>query len=75
LHGGTGKHEPIVWWAPYGKGKVVTNVMGHVGGLATMQCVGFQTLLYRTCEWSATGRCTTSIPKNFPTAEKTSAQP
>ena len=27
--GGTGKREPIVWWIPYGQGKVVTNLMGH----------------------------------------------
>lgn len=69
---GTGKHEPIVWWVPYGRGKVVTNVMGHVGSLDPMKCVGFQVLLFRSCEWAATGKCTTPIPDNFPTAESTS---
>jgi len=70
--GGTGKHEPIVWWIPYGKGKVVTNVMGHVGSLDPMKCVGFRVLLLRSCEWVATGACVTRIPADFPTAEKTS---
>ncbi len=69
--GGTGKHEPMVWWVPSGKGKVVTNLLGHVGNLETMQCVGFKILLYRSVEWLANGTCTTPIPENFPTAEKT----
>lgn len=67
--GGTGKNEPIVWWVPYGEGKVVTNVMGHVGSLEPLRCVGFRTLLYRSCEWLATGECITPIPEDFPTAE------
>ena len=70
--GGTGKHEPIVWWVPYGKGHVVTDVMGHVGETATMSCVGFQTVLLRSIEWVASGRCSTPIPSDFPTAENTS---
>ena len=70
--GGTGKNEPIVWWVPYGKGKVVVNVMGHVGELGCMQCVGFQTLLTRACEWAATGQCVTPIGGDFPTEDKVS---
>jgi len=73
--GGTGKNEPIVWWVPYGKGKAVTNVMGHVGSLEPMQCVGFKVLLYRACEWLATGKSATPLPANFPTADKTSVEP
>lgn len=69
---GTGKHEPIVWWVPYGQGKVVTNLMGHVGGLDSMKCVGFQVTLRRACEWVATGKCVTPIPGDFPTADATS---
>ncbi len=65
--GGTGKHEPIVWWVPYGKGKVVTNVMGHVGHIDCLECVGFQTILTRSAQWLATGGCTTKISANFPT--------
>lgn len=70
--GGFGKHEPIVWWVPYGKGKVLTNVMGHVGETASMSCVGFQTVLSRSIEWLATGKCTTPIPSDFPTTDRTS---
>lgn len=70
---GTGKHEPIVWWVPYGKGKVVTNLMGHVGdNSGPMACVGFQTTLLRSIEWMVTGLCETPIPADFPTPELTS---
>ena len=70
-HKGTGKNEPIVWWVPYGNGRVVTSVMGH--NVEAMKCVGFQVLLCRTCEWAATGKCTIPLPADFPTAEKSSA--
>jgi type 1 glutamine amidotransferase len=73
--GGTGMDEPMVFWVPYGKGKVVSNLMGHVGSLDPMKCVGFKVTLYRACQWLATGKCTTPIPDNFPTAEKTSLDP
>ena len=70
---GTGKNEPIVWWAPYGKGKVLTNVMGHVGeNSGPLSCVGFQTVFLRSIEWLVTGRCATAIPADFPTADLTS---
>ncbi|RYD76178.1 MAG: hypothetical protein EOP84_17260, partial [Verrucomicrobiaceae bacterium] len=72
-YNGLGKHEPIVWWVPYGKGKVLTNVMGHVGdSSAPLSCVGFQTVFLRSIEWLATGRCTTLIPEDFPTADRSS---
>jgi len=68
--GGTGKHEPMVWWVPYGKGKVFTTVMGHVSGdnIPAIQCVGFVTVMNRACEWVATGAVTLPIPADFPTA-------
>ena len=70
---GTGKNEPIVWWIPYGKGKVLTNVMGHVGGNSgPLSCVGFQTVFLRSIEWLVTGRCARAIPADFPTADRTS---
>jgi len=69
--GGTGESEPMLWVIPYGKGQVVTNVMGHENGKA-VQCVGFVTLMLRSCEWLATGKVTVPIPENFPTAEKVS---
>ena len=67
--GGTGKNEPMVWWIPYGKGKVLVNLMGHAP--EPMKCVGFQTLLKRSCEWLATGKCS-PLPANFPKADKVS---
>ena len=69
--GGTGVHEPMMWVIPYGQGKVVTNVMGHENGKA-VQCVGFVTLMLRTCEWLATGKVTVPVPANFPTEDKSS---
>lgn len=72
---GTGVHEPMLWWIPVGKGKAVTNVLGHVGNLQkdpAMKCVGFLTLVARSCEWVATGKVTIPVPDNFPTADKTS---
>lgn len=73
---GTGTHEPMVWWIPYGKGKVFTTVLGHVGrnskDLGAMQCVGFKTVVIRGTEWVATGKVTFPIPDNFPTSDKTS---
>jgi hypothetical protein len=70
-NGGTGKDEPIVWWVPCGKGKVLTNVMGHVGETTPVECVGFQVVLLRSIEWLATGTCATPLPDNFPTEQKT----
>lgn len=71
--GGTGAHEPMIWWIPYGKGRVFTTVMGHAE--YSMKCVGFQSVVARGSEWSATGEVTLTIPENFPTAEKTSSVP
>jgi type 1 glutamine amidotransferase len=52
----TGKHEPVVWVAKYGKGRVVNNLLGH--DTVAMQGKGFQTLLIRGVEWAATGKAT-----------------
>lgn len=77
--GGTGVHEPMVWWIPYGKGKVITLVPGHLGTNdkypTTYDCVGFRTVLQRSVEWVATDKVTIPRPKNFPDAEKTSVVP
>lgn len=67
--GGTGTNEPMVWWIPFGKGKVFTTVMGHAD--YSMKCIGFQTILGRGTEWTATGEVTLPVPKNFPTTEGT----
>jgi type 1 glutamine amidotransferase len=50
----TGKDEPIVWVATYGKGRVCENVLGH--DVEAMQSsTGFRHLLIRGVEWAATG--------------------
>jgi type 1 glutamine amidotransferase len=71
--GGTGTNEPMIWVIPYGKGRVFTTVMGHVGGGETkaIRCVGFQTVVARGSEWAATGKVTLPIPKDFPKDEIT----
>lgn len=68
---GTGTNEPMVWWIPYGKGKVFTTLMGHAD--YSMKCVGFQTIVERGTEWAATGKVTIPVPANFPTATATSS--
>jgi type 1 glutamine amidotransferase len=67
---GTGVHEPMIWWIPYGKGKVFTTVMGHSD--YSMTCVGFQSTVARACEWVATGEVTRGLPESFPNAEEVS---
>lgn len=47
------KHEPVVWVAQFGKGRVCENVLGH--DVAAMKSDGFQKLLVRGVEWCATG--------------------
>ena len=75
-HGGTGKHELMLWWIPYGKGKVLTLLPGHLWSGQeddrALRCVGFRTLLQRSTEWLATGSVDIPVPKNFPTATETS---
>lgn len=78
--GGTGDHEPMVWWIPAGKGRVVTTVLGHVGGNQEqeswpMRCAGFQAIVTRGTEWAATGEVTIDLPIELPTAEKVSLLP
>jgi len=64
---GTGENEPMVWWIPYGKGKVFTTLMGH--GDYSMKCVGFQSIVTRGTEWVATGKVTLPVPQKFPTPD------
>ncbi len=56
----SGKHEPIVWVAHYGKGRVCENVLGH--DVPAMQDAGFQTLMIRCIEWCATGDAHAPVP-------------
>lgn len=50
----TGLHEPMIWVAHYGKGRVYHNVLGH-DVEAMKSSVGFQLLFIRGVEWAATG--------------------
>lgn len=69
---GTGAHEPMIWWIPYGKGRVFTTVMGHAMGddITAIRCIGFQTVMTRGSEWAATGKVTLPLPDNFPGASQ-----
>lgn len=51
----TGKHEPVVWVARYGKGRVYHNSLGHDVAAMTSS-PGFAVLLVRGVEWAATGK-------------------
>jgi type 1 glutamine amidotransferase len=70
--GGSGRHEPMIFTVEYGKGRVFHTPMGH--GNDSQECVGFITTLQRGAEWAATGKVTTKIPSDFPTADKTSSR-
>lgn len=76
--GGTGVHELICWTIPYGKGTVMTNVMGHWWksdkGAPALGCAGFQTIFTRSIEWLATGKVTQAKPDDFPTKDAVSVR-
>jgi len=71
--GGTGEHEPMMWTVAYGKGRVFHTPMGH--DERSMRCLGFVATLQRGSEWAATGQVALPLPKDFPTADKTSSLP
>lgn len=52
----SGKTEPIVYVKPYGKGRVVHNLLGH--DIRARENESFQTLVRRGAEWAATGQVT-----------------
>lgn len=54
------KHEPMVWVANYGQGRVYEIALGH--DVPAMQGAGFQSLLIRGTEWAATGEVRTPVP-------------
>ena len=56
----SGRDEPVVWVANYGKGRVCENVLGH--DIEAMKSPGFQTLLIRGIEWAATGEAHSQAP-------------
>ena len=72
--GGTGAHEPMIWDIPYGKGRVLTTVMGH--SPESMKCIGFIVTLQRGAEYAATGKVTQDkLPQPFPTKEEIKSRP
>jgi type 1 glutamine amidotransferase len=58
----TGKHEPVVWVATYGKGRVYHNSLGH-DVEAMKSSPGFTILIVRGVEWAATGKPTYTPPE------------
>jgi type 1 glutamine amidotransferase len=60
--GGTGKDEPIIWTAAFGKGRSVHITLGH--DLTAMSQPGFVTAFARAAEWAATGQVT--LPASIP---------
>jgi len=68
---GTGRHEPALMVLSYGKGRIFHTIMGHAD--YSVSCIGFMTSMLRGAEWAATGEVTQQLPKNFPTAEKSSS--
>jgi hypothetical protein len=76
--GGTGEHEPMTWVIPYGKGRVLTTMLGHQwrdqADRSALECVGFQTVFARSVEWVATGSVTLPVPPDFPTADTVSVR-
>lgn len=59
----TGEHEPMVWVAMYGKGRVYHNALGH--DVEAMQSEGFKTLMIRGVEWAATGKAFSPVPASL----------
>lgn len=77
---GSGLHEPITWEVSYGEGRAIVTSLGHIwagdmeqGRNASVQCIGFQTLLARSCEYAATGKVTLPVPDGFPGADEVSS--
>ena len=71
-HGGSGRHEPMIFSVVYGKGRILHTPMGH--GDYSQECVGFITTIQRGAEWAVTGKVTQPIPDDFPTADRTSVR-
>lgn len=76
---GSGEHEPITWEVAYGKGRVIVTSLGHLwnGGMErgeqeSLQCLGFQTIFARSCEYAGTGSVTLPAPSHFPGPDETS---
>ncbi len=74
--GGSGQHEPMTWVIPFGKGQVVTTMLGHQwrdqADSDALDCVGFRTVFTRSVQWAATGTVTIPVPPTFPGTDRLS---
>ena len=70
--GGSNRHEPMIMVVNYGKGRVFHTPMGHAD--YSQECVGFIATFQRGSEWAATGKVTQKLPKDFPSASKSSSK-
>jgi len=73
---GSGRNELTYFTVDYGNSRIFHTTLGHAGNSLednpAMQCVGFQITLLRGAEWAATGKVSTAVPPDFPTANATS---
>lgn len=60
---GTGRHEPMIWTLPYGKGRVFHTILGH--DLKSIATAGFVATFVRGTEWAATGQVTIPPPSEL----------
>jgi hypothetical protein len=67
-----GRHEPMLMVIQYGKGRVFHTTLGH--DTEAFEGVGFIETFLRGTEWAATGKVTREIPKDFPSADKSSVR-
>lgn len=63
-NGGTGKDEPVMWTAAYGKGRTFHSSLGH--DLGAMYQPGFLATFARAVEWAGTGEVTLPARIEFP---------
>jgi hypothetical protein len=77
--GGTGQHELMVWWIPFGRGKAISVMPGHLwpgqADTRALRSVGFRSLLQRATEWVASDQVSIPLPDDFPTANQASVRP
>lgn len=60
---GSGEMEPVMFEGKFGKGRSFNLILGH--DEQVMKNIGFQTLLLRGAEWSATGKVKQKVPKGL----------